>query len=454
MINAMNVLNEFYVLDYDTNQITSKCNAELRTKILTNFATNNKIQLLFSCRILDECIDIPTCDSIYITYPSKSKIRTIQRLCRCIRINKYNKFKIGNIYIWCDMYDDILETLSGIKEYDLFFKDKILVNQTNYFGKSECIEFNSDVKLIEKYIVGIKEFKQLSWNDKLKLVEDYMIEHNKKPSKSDKNKDIKILWKWIQHQTENHKKIQYNMKNNMIKQSWELFTSKYKQYFLSNEEVWNMNLMLVEKYIIENKKKPSQYDKNVNIKYLGLWLTTNIIRYKNNQRIMKNENIRKTWLLFITKYDKYFISTDEIWDYNLSLIEEYIIKNKKIPNRTDPDEDIKKLALWIEQRRYEYKNNIMKNEQKRNIFKIFIEKHNNYFLNRTNIWNYNLKLVEEYIIKNKKIPSQIDKNNEIKKLGCWINQIKQHYRNNKNIMKDENIKKTWIQFIKKYDNYF
>ena len=32
-----------------------------------------------------------------------------------------NKFKIGNIYICCNEYDDILETLSGIKEYDLFF---------------------------------------------------------------------------------------------------------------------------------------------------------------------------------------------------------------------------------------------------------------------------------------------------------------------------------------------
>ena len=116
MKDAMNILNDFYCIDMDINQITSENNSQKsRKEILENFGNNNNIQILFSVRILDECIDIPKCDSIYITYPSKSKIRTIQRLCRCIRIDKLNKFKQGNIYIWCTEYDEILDTLSGIK---------------------------------------------------------------------------------------------------------------------------------------------------------------------------------------------------------------------------------------------------------------------------------------------------------------------------------------------------
>jgi superfamily II DNA or RNA helicase len=125
MMIAILLMNDFYSMQIEMNKITCVNNADSRKKILEDFAKNNKIQLLFSVRILDECIDIPSCDSIYITYPSESKIRTIQRLSRCIRILKSNPYKMANIYIWCNDYHEILNTLSGIKEYDMFFKDKI-----------------------------------------------------------------------------------------------------------------------------------------------------------------------------------------------------------------------------------------------------------------------------------------------------------------------------------------
>ena len=46
---------------------------------------------------------------------------------------KLNKFKKGHIFIWCDDYEKILETLSGLKEYDILFKDKIKINQIGFF---------------------------------------------------------------------------------------------------------------------------------------------------------------------------------------------------------------------------------------------------------------------------------------------------------------------------------
>jgi hypothetical protein len=64
MISAIDKLNKFYYLDLEIQKITSKNNEKQRDKILDNFANNNQSrQLLFSVRILDECIDIPQCDS-------------------------------------------------------------------------------------------------------------------------------------------------------------------------------------------------------------------------------------------------------------------------------------------------------------------------------------------------------------------------------------------------------
>ena len=371
----MNKLNEFYCVDYEISQITSKNTATERTNILNQFATNSKIQLLFSVRILDECIDIASCDSIYITYPSKSKIRTIQRLCRCIRIDKNNKFKIGNIYIWCSEYDDILETLSGIKEYDLFFKDKIMINETNYYNDSDKEKLIIDKKLVEKYIVGIKEFKQLTWTDKLKLVEDYIIEYSKRPSNSDKNKEIKQLGNWLLYQQTNYKN------NKKIRKYYEAFIEKYKEYFISNHEKWYNKLKKLEEYIIENNKRPSKIDKNEEIKYLGVWLGTQIQNYKNNKYIMQDENIIKEYEAFIKKYKKYFLSNEQELYYKLKLVEDYIIANNKTPSQHDKNKDIKQLGQWLGTQQKNYKNNkqSMKNDTIRKEYESFIEKYKEYF---------------------------------------------------------------------------
>ena len=99
-IDAVKKLDDYFILDCEINKITSDTSNSNRKKILNNFTSNKSRQLLFSVRILDECVDIPSCDSIYITYPTKSKIRTIQRLNRATRLNPSDKFKKANIFLW------------------------------------------------------------------------------------------------------------------------------------------------------------------------------------------------------------------------------------------------------------------------------------------------------------------------------------------------------------------
>uniref|UniRef100_A0A6C0EFK8 Helicase ATP-binding domain-containing protein n=1 Tax=viral metagenome TaxID=1070528 RepID=A0A6C0EFK8_9ZZZZ len=455
MINGMNELNKFYYINYNINQITSKNNDKQRNKILNNFSNGTNIQLLFSVRILDECIDIPSCDSIYITYPSQSKIRTIQRLCRCIRLDKNNKFKIGNIFIWCNEYDLILETLSGIKEYDIFFKDKIQLNNTNYFGKSNNKFYINDKQLISNYLVGIKEFKQLTWIDKLKLVSEYIDNNSKRPSMNDKNKDIKQLGQFLSDQQKNYKNNKYIMKDTNIKKLYEEFIEKYKEYFLDNNEIWLNNLKLCEKYIIDNKKKPSKNDKNKDIKYLGSFLSHQQQNYKNNEHIMKDSNIRKLYEEFIEKYKEYFLDNNEIWLNNLKLVSDYIDNNSKRPSMNDKNKDIKQLGQFLQNQQTNYKNNkdIMKDTNIKKLYEEFIEKYKEYFLDNNEIWLKNLNLVSDYIDKNKKRPSQTDKNKDIKQLGKWISTQQRNYKSNKQIMKDSNIRKLYEEFIEKYKKY-
>jgi superfamily II DNA or RNA helicase len=464
MREAISKLNEYFYLEYEVNQITSIDSAKSRTDILEKFVTSNKIQLLFSVRILDECIDIPSCDSIYVTYPTKSKIRTIQRLSRCIRIDKKNPFKIGNIYIWCDEYDQILETLSGIKEYDLFFKDKIKINETNFFGDSKKDGIIIDVKLVEKFVMGIKELKMISWDEKLEWVKRYIDENGKRPSYNDDDKKIKLYGIWISNQQSRYIKNEHNMKIKDIRIKWEIFINdnKYKKYFLSNENLWINTLNIIKKYIDDNNKKPTEYDKNKNIKFLGKWLSSQQTSYKNNNNIMKNNKIKELWELFLNnqKYKKYFLSNEEYWLNKLNNVIKYIEEYKKRPSEDDKNKEINHLGKWLSHQNINYINSefIFKNKEIKIKWETFINnpKYNKYFLSNEKYWTNTLDNIKKYMNDNNKRPSGSDKDKEIKSLATWISKQQINYINSKNIMKNSEIRIKWDEFISdpKYKKYF
>lgn len=450
-------LNDFYLIDLNIQEITSETSYKNREKILNIFESSNKIELLLSIRILDECIDIPSCDSIYISYPSKCKIRTIQRLCRCIRLDKKNKFKIGNIFIWCNDYDLILDTLSGIKEYDVLFKNKISILETNFMNKKEIDEkVLEDKKLIEKYILDIKEFKQYTWYEKLEQVKKYIDENKKLPSQHDKDKEIKQLGTWISNQKQNYKNKKEIMNKELIYNAWTNFLTEYKEYLLNNEEIWYKKLDLVKKYIDENKKRPSKHDKKKNIKELGYWIGTQKKNYNIKECIMNNEKIYNKYTEFITEYQEYFLSIEEVWYNNLNKVQNYINENNKLPSQHNKNQEIKKLGNWISENKQNYKKKqkIMRIEDIYNNWGTFINNNNELFLSNEELWYNNLEQIIQYINKNKKLPLRTNKDKNIIKLCRWIDSNKQNYKNNLNCMKDKNIKKDFELFIEKYQEYF
>ena len=98
------------------------------------------------------------------------------------------------------------------------------------------------------------------------------------------------------------------MKDEEIYKLWEEFINdnQYKKYFEDNKTIWLNNLSEVKKYIDINNKRPSDRDKDVEIKRLAKWIGTQQENYKNKEHIMKDEGIKNTWFEFIEKYKKYF----------------------------------------------------------------------------------------------------------------------------------------------------
>ena len=222
-----------------------------------------------------------------------------------------------------------------------------------------------------------------------------------------------------------------------------------------NIELWRFRLEKVKKFIDDNKKRPNTHSKNSKEKKLSKWISTQNINYKNNKYIMENEEIRKEWEEFKEKYAEYILYGEELWRFKLKKVKKFIDDNEKTPSVSSKNPEEKTLSRWIHQATQNYKNNkyIMENEEIRKEWDEFKEKYAEYILYGEELWRFKLKKVKRFIFINKNKPSCSSTNLEEKKLGIWISTQKTNYKNNTNIMSNEEIKKEWEEFKEEYGEY-
>jgi len=85
-LNALCWMQKIIDIDIETNIIDCKTSKTKRFEFINNFIKNKKNQILLNVQILNEGVDIPECDSIFITKQNDNMINLIQRMCRCNRI--------------------------------------------------------------------------------------------------------------------------------------------------------------------------------------------------------------------------------------------------------------------------------------------------------------------------------------------------------------------------------
>jgi superfamily II DNA or RNA helicase len=168
-IECFNEINGYYFYKYNIDKITCKDSRKDRNSKLNKFQDYDGISILCSVEILDECIDVPKCDSVYITYECKSKVKIIQRISRALR--KHDN-KIAKILVWCNKINDLIKFISSIKEYDCNIENRIkYIKCENKFKKLKEIQAEQEY-YVQKYTEKI--------NSVIVYDENVKYENNKK----------------------------------------------------------------------------------------------------------------------------------------------------------------------------------------------------------------------------------------------------------------------------------
>jgi len=138
----------------------------------------------------------------------------------------------------------------------------------------------------------------------------------------------------------------------------------------------------------------------------------------------------------------------EIWKQNLIETINFLEKEKRKPQQNKKDE--KYLKEWLDQQKSNYKNHkhIMKNEDIRKQFENLMAKFPTFFRTNEEVWKNNLRETIKFLEKHKRRPNV--RKQEERYLGRWLDTQVRLYKSQKNIMKNEDLRKEFQEFCKEF----
>lgn len=197
MQNMLNIELESNIISYNTSRLK-------RIETINSFKSSNKVSILLNIHILDEGIDIPECDSIFVIQPNDNILNLVQRMCRCNRITEY-KTKC-NMLLWCGekKINKILNYISDKTNNELnnkIFKFDIKKNEINKYK----INLNTDNKNYinnnvsnNSDIINFKDFLKKYSNLNNEFIDDfYNIYDFNINNNNDFIIDLEIIVKWL-----------------------------------------------------------------------------------------------------------------------------------------------------------------------------------------------------------------------------------------------------------------
>ena len=319
--------------------------------------------------------------------------------------------------------------------------------------------------------------REQDWINNLANVCTFIDNNGKAPSEIARDLEVQKLGRWIGAQKKKYNPMgaefsKEGMKNEDIWTKWTeiLAVSKYGSVLADFIEMWKNHHRHMCAFIEKNGKSPSSYSKDVEIRTLGLWVSTQKQRYNasgphHSDRIMKKSEIWQIWTdtLADDKYNEALADSTQSWKNKYNKMCAFIDKNEKAPSSSSKYPEEKILGKWVggQKKNYnpdsaEFSKEGMKNAEIWQIWTETLEKYNKYLtLDPVQNWKNTHQKMCLHIDENGKTPSVYSKKSEETKLANWVFSQRAKYdprgpEFSKNIMKTPEIWQLWTETIQKY----
>jgi len=175
-MRILNVINLFFNNKLSISEINFNTGKSARNKTIIRFKNkNDTINILCNVHILDEGIDIPECDAVYLTHPNNNPINFIQRISRCNRLKPNSSNNIANVLIWAKDDKKKVKIDELISEY-LIISENITTD--NIYIKSNRSKLSdTESQISTQTIHAVPDAITLSNIPKKIIINDELFEH-------------------------------------------------------------------------------------------------------------------------------------------------------------------------------------------------------------------------------------------------------------------------------------
>lgn len=400
---------------------TVKCNT--RDALLETFQNDDTydVYIIASVCILDEAIDIPKCDSEFITFvgDSNSDIRTIQRLQRGGRIDILNPLKKNHMYIWADDWSQTIAALTLLKEEDMAFSKKIrVVKFASIQTKADVNLFDEDKKTEEflKYIEMKCHSISQRWQIHYTLLAEYVGKFNTLPLKTTVYDGFNI-GNWCRMQKQRHRCDHLNAK--MITALENIHGWVWSRS--PESDSWDTNYNVLQQYI-ENFNKIPVFQEVYNGTQIGRWCFYQRQNYLNGGTLLKNKD-RVAKLEAITEWwwTERPVQKRTPWDVSFTLFQSCVAKHGKIPSRLEDNG----MNMWAKyQRQTFHKGTLALDKQNK------LESVKGWYWDVSH-WQQGFDNLETFVIMFGRIPTATEKDENGYNIGSWCTSQRSNNRDGK-----------------------
>ncbi len=351
-------------------EITHKTPQKKREEILRKFEDRkHRFAVIASVHVLDEGIDLVSCDGVFIANPSRGKevteatcVRTVQRICRAVRKDANNPEKTANVFVYLEDKDEDVELACHImdmmRRIDPGFAKKMGMMSRSYeAGASYDVkleEVNVAMerwRLVDDAKVMVESLEERSVRRAREYVE-WGETNGRRPSIYSKDKDEKRHGNWfygMQSAARGTTVIRYVLYDEVrrilseaLGEDWHLKKDKEALAVERAKEY-------VE-WVKTNGRRPSHHSKDKDEKIHGNWFqymqkaargTTGIrnVLYDEVKRIL-SEALGADWHL---KKDKEELAVEKAKEYV-----EWVETNGRRPSVYSKDKDEKTHGNWFQ----------------------------------------------------------------------------------------------------------